>query len=63
MHSLPTWLNWFVNNHIQSHIQLLEKFIRANPYYVPDVEYLSDNPDDFLVSLIYDEDFLKSLSR
>ena len=63
MHSLPTWLNWFANNHIQSHILLLEKFIRANPYYVPDVDYLSDNPEDFLVSLIYDEAFLNSLSN
>jgi len=62
IYSMPKWLQWLANNHIKSHIQLLEKYMVANPYYVPDIEHLENRPDDFLIGLIYDEDFLKSLS-
>lgn len=62
VHSLPKWLDWFANNHIKSHVQLLEKFIVANPYYIPNVEKLTQSSEDFLIRLLYDEDFLSSLS-
>ena len=63
LNSLPNWLDWFANNHTASHIQLFEKFILANPYYVADLEKLEDEQDEFMLSLIYDEEFINSLSE
>lgn len=63
LHSLPNWLDWFANNHTASHIQLFEKFILANPYYVADLKKLEDEQDEFMLSLIYNEAFINSLSE
>ena len=60
--SMPKWLDWFANNHLPSHIQLFEKFLLANPYYVPNFEELQEGDNEFLLSLIYDEEYLNTLS-
>jgi len=32
---IPRWLEWFRNIHLKSYLELGEKFIDLNPYYVP----------------------------
>ena len=64
--SIPKWLEWFANNHLQSHIHLLEKYLMANPYYIPnikEIESSKNSVDEILITLVYDKDFLDSLSN
>tara|TARA_R110000803_G_scaffold40061_10_gene86284 strand:- start:1192 stop:1608 length:417 start_codon:yes stop_codon:yes gene_type:complete len=60
--SMPNWLQWFANNHTKAHVQVFEKFLMANPYYLPDIDFLENSPDTFILSLIYDREFINSLS-
>lgn len=32
---MPSWLEWFRNIHLKSYVELADKFIQLNPYYVP----------------------------
>ena len=32
---MEVWLDWFRNNHVDSYIDIIEKFIRLHPYYIP----------------------------
>ena len=32
---IPNWLEWFRNIHLKSYLELGDKFIGLNPYYVP----------------------------
>ena len=51
INKMPYWVEWFKNNHFQSYIEMLHRFIIANPYYLP-----KDN-DSNLVQLGSDLDF------
>ena len=61
---LPEWIAWFKNNHVPSHIDMIQKFIMTHPYFIPSAEeveqYATDNK--FLESLMLNVDFLESLS-
>ena len=35
----------------------------ANPYYLPDLDSLQNNEDEFMISLIYNEEYIDSLSN
>ena len=32
---IPNWLGWFSNIHLKAYLELGDKFIGLNPYYVP----------------------------
>ena len=51
LNKMPYWVEWFKNNHFQSYIEMLHRFIITNPYYLP-----KDN-DSNLVQLGSDLDF------
>ena len=61
--SMPKWLQWFANNHTKAHIQLFEKFIVANPYYLPEIDLMGGSAEDFILSLVYNKKFINSLSE
>jgi|TARA_R110000824_G_scaffold106578_2_gene251817 hypothetical protein len=61
--SLPSWLRWFANNPTKSHIHIFEKFLMANPYYLPILTELETGEDQFILSLIYNKTFIESLSN
>ena len=52
INKMPYWIEWFKNNHFQSYIEMLHRFIITNPYYLP-----KDN-DSALVELGSDLDFV-----
>ena len=51
INKMPYWVEWFKNNHFQSYIEMLHRFIITNPYYLP-----KDN-DSALFELGSDLDF------
>ena len=36
---MPNWLEWFRNIHLKSYVELADKFIQLNPYYVLRLQY------------------------
>lgn len=59
---LEDWLTWIANHSLDAHLGLLRKFILGNPYYIPNLENGIDS-DEFLITMLYDEEYLSSLSN
>jgi len=61
---LPDWIAWFKNNHVPSHIVMIQKFIMTHPYFIPNAKeverYAVEN--ELLESLMVNKEFLESLS-
>ncbi|MBP98865.1 hypothetical protein CMK18_23190 [Candidatus Poribacteria bacterium] len=53
------WLEWVTSIHVNSYLEMADRFIALNPYYVPDTEH--DRTPLFDQLMINDE-FLSSLS-
>ena len=62
-HRMPYLLDFFRNRHIESYIQMIEQFIRLNPYYVPDLDMGGNDSSDLIKRLLWDEEFNQSLSE
>ena len=59
---LPKWLEWMANNPAISHVEMLQRFILSNPYYVPDFKETTEI-DKMLSVLLVDLEFIESLSN
>jgi hypothetical protein len=44
-------------------VHLFEKFIIANPYYLPEIQTIESGGEEFILSLVYDKEFINSLSE
>ena len=53
---IDDWLDWITSIHVNSYLEMAERFIALNPFYVPDTE------EDIFDQLMINEDFLSSLS-
>jgi hypothetical protein len=59
--NIEDWLKWLRNVHIPSYIDLTQRFINLTPAYRPDSEAVF-NQEDPLLSLLWNEEFVLSLS-
>ena len=58
---MASWLEWWRNIHLRSHLELLEKFIALNPYFVPAND--ADESDVKLVEkLLWNPEFINGLT-
>ena len=58
---MPKWLEWCANNPLNSHLEMLEKFIMANPYYIVDIDEVDRN-DELLNEIMVSEEFIYTLT-
>ena len=56
------WLDWFRNNHVDSYIDIVAKFIRLHPYYIPNGDDMETDTGTLLQRLLWNEDFANKLS-
>lgn len=61
---MPLWVEWFINNPVKSHFEVIHRFILANPYYVPQLSNDKESGEvhDIFSHLMVDTDFIDSLS-
>ncbi len=59
---MEVWLDWFRNNHVDSYIDIVEKFIRLHPYYIPNGDDMETDTGTLLQRLLWNEDFANKLS-
>jgi|DEB0MinimDraft_3_1074331.scaffolds.fasta_scaffold01795_2 hypothetical protein len=60
---MEVWIDFFNNHHIESYIQMIERFIRLNPYYVPNQNDIESDSAGLLYKLLWNETFNESLSE
>ena len=53
------WVDWITSIHINSYLEMAERFILLNPFYVPNTE---EDRTPLFDQLMINEDFLSSLS-
>ena len=53
------WLNWLRNIHLKSYLDLSQRFIELNPYYVP--ESSSSEAAELFDRMIVNEEFFETL--
>jgi len=56
------WLTWIRGVHLQSYLELTERFIRSHPFYTPSETDFSEETNDLFNRLVADRDFIMSLS-
>lgn len=56
---MEEWLEWLRNIHINSYLELSERFMALHPYYIPTE---SDSPAPLFEKLMVNFDFINSLS-
>lgn len=56
---IDDWLDWITSIHVNSYLEMAERFIALNPFYVPDTE---EDRTPLFDKLMINEDFLSSLS-
>ena len=59
---LPHWAEWFKNNPYNSHLEMLERFIISNPYFVPQETNVYAQMNEHINFLVLDKEFFNSLS-
>ncbi len=59
---MEAWLEFFRNNHVESYIDMVEKFIRLHPYYIPDKHDLGTDSGNLVERLLWNENFADKLS-
>jgi hypothetical protein len=59
---LEGWLTWIRGVHLQSYLELMDRFIRSHPFYTPDEADFSEETNDLFNRLIANRDFIMSLS-
>ena len=61
---LPIWVEWFLNNPVKSHFQVIHRFILSNPYYVPPLHSTEEDVEvqNIFSQLMIDTEFIDSLS-
>jgi hypothetical protein len=59
---MEIWLDFFRNNHVESYIDMVEKFIRLHPYYIPDENDLGTDTGNLVKRLLWNENFATKLS-
>ena len=60
---MEVWLDFFKNHHIESYIEMIEKFIRLNPYYVLNPTDIQSDSAGLLYKLLWNDSFNDSLSE
>ncbi len=61
-HKMEDWLSWLRTVHINSYLELTERFIATHPYFVPSETHFDDTQNQLFQKLIVDWDFINSLS-
>ena len=56
------WLTWLRSVHLQSYLELIERFIIAHPFYTPSEADLSAENNELFNRLVANRDFIMSLS-
>jgi len=59
---MESWIDFFRNNHVESYIDLVEKFIRLHPYYIPDFNDIRSDESNILYRLLWNSGFNDKLS-
>lgn len=59
---MEVWLDWFRNNHVDSYIDMVEKFIRLHPYYIPNQNDMDTDMGNLIHRLLWNEAFVEKLS-
>ena len=57
---MPAWLEWFRNIALKSYLELCQKFIDINPYYVPRAD--GSEAEDIFNRLIINQEFFESVT-
>jgi hypothetical protein len=56
------WLMWTRGVHLQSYLELMERFILSHPFYTPNEADFSEETNDLFNRLIANREFIISLS-
>lgn len=59
---MESWLTWLRSVHLQSYLELIERFIIAHPFYTPSEADLSAENNELFNRLVANRDFIMSLS-
>jgi hypothetical protein len=59
---MKVWLDFFRNHHVDSYIDMMEKFIRLHPYYIPNAEDLGTDSGNLIRRMLWNQDFNDKLS-
>ena len=56
------WLSWIRGVHLQSYLELTERFIHSHPFYTPNETDFSEETNDLFNRLIANREFITRLS-
>lgn len=56
------WLSWIRGVHLQSYLELTERFIHSHPFYTPNETDFSEETNDLFNRLIANREFITGLS-
>ena len=56
------WLSWIRGVHLQSYLELTERFIHSHPFYTPKETDFSEETNEFINRLIANREFITRLS-
>jgi len=59
---MEAWLEWLNTVHINSYLELTERFIATHPYFVPNQNNFDDSQQGLFDKLIMDRAFITTLS-
>ena len=60
---VESWLAWLNTVHINSYLELTERFITTHPYFVPSSSNFDEAQQGLFDKLIMDRDFINTLSE
>ena len=59
---MQTWLEWLNTVHLNSYLELTERFIVTHPFFVPTNSNFTDTQQGLFDKLVMDKSFISSLS-
>ncbi|HCX21319.1 MAG TPA: hypothetical protein DHN29_05350 [Cytophagales bacterium] len=59
---MEDWLEWLRTIHVNSYLELTERFIATHPFFVPKDASFSDKDNQLFERLVMDWNFIQSLS-
>ena len=59
---MESWIDFFRNNHTDSYVDMIEKFIRLHPYYIPNNTDLESDSGNLVHRLLWNRQFKDKLS-
>ena len=62
-HKMEEWLSWLRSVHINSYLELTERFIATHPYFVPSETHFDDQQNQLFQKLIVPEESVPHRAR